>query len=273
MKSNKFSLFLAAAMVVFSVSIAMATNVIFSDFSSTAGLTLNGNTTTPTTGDGTVLRLVPATYSQSGSAFSSVTINAATFSTAFQFRLTNPGGSFDGTGTGADGFVFVVQNVSNSIGGGGGGLGYQGIGSSVGVEFDTWYNGWDPNSNHLGIDTLGNVASLTTVNVSPNFDDGSLWYGWIDYDGTTLEVRANQTGTRPASPLLSSAIDIPDLIGSNTAYVGFTAGTGAAFENHDIISWQYHDSYSPIGTVPEPVTVLLLGLGLVGLAGVRRFKK
>ncbi len=27
-----------------------------------------------------------------------------------------------------------------------------------------------------------------------------------------------------------------------------------------------------IGTVPEPTTMILLGLGLIGMAGVRRFK-
>lgn len=42
----------------------------------------------------------------------------------------------DGLGCGADGLVFVVQTNSNKVGGGGG-IGYQGIPNSVGVELDT----------------------------------------------------------------------------------------------------------------------------------------
>jgi hypothetical protein len=256
---------------------ASATIVAFDDFSSTAGLTLNGSATTTVTSDGTVLRLTPAVGSQAGSAFSSVTINAATFSSFFEFRITDPGGTlFDGnTETGADGLVFVAQSVSSSIGGIGQGIGYEGINHSVGVEFDTWHNSVynDPNSNHLGVDANGNMVSLTTVNVATRFDDGNIWCAWIDYDGTTLEVRANQTGVRPAAALLSQNVDVMSILGQSTAYVGFTSGTGADWGNHDIISWEYRDSFDPIGDniIPEPASLVLVGLG-VGTVVLKRLR-
>jgi hypothetical protein len=257
---------------------ADATTITFSDFSSTAGLTLNGSAASTTTGDGAVMRLVPANFSQSGSVFSSASINASNFSTAFTFRLTQPGGFCcdDSGDIGADGFVFVVQNVNSSIGGGGGGMGYDGIGASAGVEFDTWNNGSfvnDFDSNHLGIDTNGSVASLATIGVAPNFDNGALWTAWIDYDGTNLEVRTNTTGVRPVAANLSLALNIPALLGGSTAFVGFSAGTGADFANHDIVSWTYSDEFKPGGVdpgaaVPEPGTLFLLATG--GMALVRR---
>lgn len=116
---------------------AGATSVTFSDFSNTSTLTLNGSAAAVSTTDGSVLRLTSAAVGQSGSAFNTATIQTSTFSTYFSFRITNPGGTlFDGnTETGADGLVFVVQNVSASIGGSGQGIGYAGIGHSVGVEF------------------------------------------------------------------------------------------------------------------------------------------
>jgi Bacterial lectin len=117
---------------------AGATLVIsYPDFSSVAGLTLNGNAAQA----GNRLRVTPATFNQAGSAFSTNTVSLASnasFSTYFQFQFTSPGGACDGIGCGADGLVFVVQTVSNNVGGIGGGIGYDGIANSVGIEFDTY---------------------------------------------------------------------------------------------------------------------------------------
>lgn len=226
----------------------------FDDFANTSVLSLNGTSETLTTEDGVVLRLASANTFRAGSAFSQTQVNASDFSSAFSFRISDRGGIRDCDGDrGADGFVFVVQSISSSIGSAGGGLGFSGIDNSIGVEFDTFCNANfnDPSSNHIGIDIEGSVVhdanSSDTVTVEPDFDDGNLWYAWVDYDGTTLEVRANQSGSRPTNPLIEKVVDIPNVIEGETAFVGFTAGTGAAVGHHDLISWQYNDSFSPIG--------------------------
>jgi hypothetical protein len=233
----------------------------FNDFSSTAGLTLNGNAAGNVNNGidpNPVLRLASAQTGQKGSAFTTLVENIATFNFAFQFRITNAGGSHDGTDTGADGITFTIQGVGDTaLGGGGGGFGYLGIGSSVAVEFDTW-NNWaaanDLDSNHLGIDTNGGFGGATLA-VAPRFDDGNLWYAWIDYDGTTLEVRVNQTGVRPAAADLSRVIDIPTTIGGpTTAYVGFTGATGGAFGDHDIISWNFN--HNPVAVCQGAVVAV-----------------
>jgi len=255
--------------------VASATTLNYPDFSSTSGLTLNGNAATPVTGDGTVLRLASAGGVTVGSAFTTNTISAATFSTAFNFRITDPGGSFDGTDFGADGLTFVVQSAGpNALGDAGQAMGYSGshldpnvvgIVPSVAVEFDTWYN-WehDPDSNHLGIDLNGTVVSVATVGVKPNFDDGNLWHAWIDYNGTTLEVRASQTSAKPASALLAYNVNIPGILGQDSAYVGFTGATWGGWGNHDIVNWTYSDTIVPLPTAGW------LGLGLVGALAFRR---
>jgi hypothetical protein len=272
------SLLAVASMLAASLP-ALATTVSFGDFSDTSSLTLNGSAATVATADGNVLRLTPATFSQSGSAFSTTTIAASTFSTYFRFRITDPGGQpFDcNTSGGADGLVFVVQNQSASIGGAGQGIGYAGIGTSVGVEWDTWCNGGnnDPSSNHLGIDVNGDVdhgaGSPNTLAIATDFDDGNIWHAWVDYDGSTLEVRTNQSGLRPVASMLSRTLDLPNILGNTTAYVGFTSGTGADYGNHDILGWEYRDSFNPIGTgVPEPATMWLTLLPLAALLRRRR---
>lgn len=265
---------------------AGATTISFSDFSDVSSLTLNGDAITTTTSDGAVLRLASAVTWQSGSAFGTNTINAAGFSTYFTFRITNPGGELfdDNTISGADGVVFVIQSMGSSIGGGGMGIGYANISPSVGVEFDTWHNPGlnDPSSNHIGIDINGNLdhgaGSPDTVNVGNDsvredgFDNGNIWHSWIDYNGTTLQIRISENGVRPDDPILSKDLNIPSILGVTNAYVGFTSGTGLDWGDHDILTWEYRDAFNPIPSVPLPAAVWLFGSGLLGIIWVSMHK-
>ncbi|TGO02403.1 hypothetical protein PN36_25615 [Candidatus Thiomargarita nelsonii] len=218
------------------------------DFSDVSKLSLNGDAKTLQTQDGVVLRLTPSARIKAGSAFSTVKVSTAKFSSYFKFKISEPGGVRSG---GADGFVFVVQPVSAHAGGEGGGMGYENIKKSVGVEFDTWNNENrnknDSDENHVGINIKG-AFNGPTMPVSPAFENGKIWHAWVDYDGTQMEVRVNTTGKRPSKPLLTRKLNISKIIGGTPeAFIGFTSATGGAFANHDIISWIFHDEFKPIG--------------------------
>ena len=74
--------------------------------------------------------------------------------------------------TPADGFAFVIQNSSTSaLGNGSGGLGYGGIPNSLAVEFDTFANPWDPNANHVAVQSCGTQSN------APNHIPGNCLVG------------------------------------------------------------------------------------------------
>jgi uncharacterized protein (TIGR03437 family) len=242
---------------------ASGTQFTYNGFASTAGLTMVGNAATVSTSDGTVLRLTPATGNQSGAAYNTTPVtlgNNATFSTQFQFRFSNQGGTEP-----ADGIVFVLGTSTKGLGGLGVGMGYQGVsGNSFGIEFDTYNNtgfglGNDDgnSSNHVSIDTNGNLTNTGLTNVYGNqtcifatgsnsntaagcMSNGDLWTVNISYNGSNLTV----TLTDPAKGSSFTAINnypinLASLLGQNTAYAGFTSGTGAGWENHDIVNWTF----------------------------------
>ena len=269
----KVGLLGAAAAAALVSSPALATTIVFNDFSSTTGLQLNGSAAAANDGSRTVLRVTPSAQNQAGSVFSTnpITLGAdVSFSTRFTFNFNN---QYNG---GADGIVFTVQTNSNNVGGLGGGIGYQGVANSVGIEFDNWYNaGYDINDNHVGIDLSGSVASTSSIASPFALDGGQDLTAWVDYNGATeqLEVRLASSNIRPALALLSYNVNLAGVLGTPNAFVGFTSGTGAAAANHDIVNWEFRSTSSPIsGGVPEPATwaMMIVGFGMVGGLARRR---
>lgn len=257
MSRTRFALAALVAAVV-PLSVDAATVINFPNFADCSTLQVNGNAACTSN----VLRVTPATFGQSGSAFSKTLIPlgaGSTFSTVFSFQITGSGGASDSDGPGADGLTFTVQPNASTAGGGGGGIGYAGIPNSVAIEFDTWNNGagaGDPDGNHVGVDLNGSVFSVVTAPVATRMNNGAVWWAWVDYNGTVLELRLSPTSTRPSAPTLAYTVNLATVLGGTQAYVGFTSGTGAAFGNHDVLTWQFDNSFSPFGAAANPVPTL-----------------
>jgi hypothetical protein len=237
---------------------ADTTKIIYNDFSDLSLWKLNGTCTGASDADGKkVLRLTRDTMTQGGSAFVESPIKLvsdkgflASFSAFFSFKITNSAGMDEGDGAGADGIVFVVQTVANNVGGVGGGIGYRGIEHSLGIEFDTWGNGSptnDPDDNHIGVDTNGNNRSIKTYSENVKFNNGAVWYAWVDYDGDNqkLEVRYDSINVRPQTPAITCNINLPSLLVQEDAYIGFTSATGASYSTHDILSMSFINKFRP----------------------------
>ncbi len=257
----------------------------YSDFSDTSSFQLNGDAATLTPNADNVLRLTD-TMNQSGSAFLKDSIdllNQASFSSFFSFQITDPVGSMDEDGIGADGLTFTLQTVSNTAGSSGGGLGYSGLEQSLAIEFDTYNNGsYDgDNGNHLGVNINGNMDSLSRVNEERRFNDGDIWNVWVDYSGETdlLSVSYSTDDVRPEFASLDYSVDLTTIFGSDDVFVGFTSGTGGGGGVHDILSFGFNNDFKPIKTtevttsVSEPAGILLMSVGLLAVGRVRRKNK
>jgi hypothetical protein len=67
---------------------------------------------------------------------------------------------------------------------------------------------------------------------------GDLIHAHLMYSGTTLTVTLTDTKTG-ASVANQFTVNIPSIVGSTTAYVGFTGSTGAFTAVQQVASWSY----------------------------------
>jgi hypothetical protein len=224
-----------------------------SGFSSTAGLQLNGSAVAS---NDTRLQLTDGGLNEAGSVWWNTPINIQAFTTTFQFQLSNAQGN---------GFTFAIQNAgSTALGGDSAGLGYQDIPKSVAVKFNFYnYNG--EGSDSTGIYTNGQPPVLPTVDVSPSgiqLGSGDSIQATVSYTGLTLTLKLLDLVTNKTFTY-SQSINIPSIVGANTAYVGFTGGTGGLSSSQKLISWTYttqavHPDFSPgPGTFSSPQNVVL----------------
>jgi hypothetical protein len=198
-------------------------------FANPAGLQLNGSAQV----NGSALELTDGGNGEAGSAFTTSAVNVSTFSTSFQFQLLNPN---------ADGFTFTLQsNNPSALGGGGGNLGYGGIGNSIAIKFDLFNNaGEGINSTGLFINGASptNSGSVDLTGSGINLHSGDTFAVNLTYNGTTLSETIVDTKTG-ASFTTSYTVNIPQILGGPDAFVGFTGGTGALTATENILGWRF----------------------------------
>jgi endoglucanase len=184
--------------------------------------------------NGTRLRLTNGTSNQNSSAFYTTKVNVASFNTTFSFQLSS------GSGTG-DGITFCIQNnATTTIGGGGNGLGYQGIASSAAIKFDLFTDGGE-GANPTGLFTGGAAPTTPSLDMTPNnvlLHSGHVFNVNLSYNGTTLTQTVTDA-TTGAVYTHGYTVNIPSVVGASTAYVGFTGSSGGAVATQEIISWTY----------------------------------
>jgi hypothetical protein len=231
-------------------TIGTAPSINFSNgFSSATGLTLNGSAVNT---DDSRLQLTTGDPYQAGSTFWNKPVGIQNFVTDFTFQLS-------GTPPLADGITFTIQAAGpTALGAGGGALGYgadksigrSGIPTSVAIKFDLYSNAGEGN-NSTGIFTNGAAPTVPSFNLAGSgivLGNGDTIAAHLTYNGSILSL----TLTDPVNHGTYShtfAVNIPQVIGTTSAYVGFTGGTGGLKASQKILTWTYTSQAPPAAAV------------------------
>ena len=207
------------------------------------GLTFNGSTTL----NGTSLQLTGGGGYEAASAFFDTPVNTQFFTSDFTFQLTNAQ---------ADGFTFCIQNQGlTALGSSGGDLGYggsPGIGDSVAVKFDLYDNdGEGPNS--TGIFTDGENPYVPAIDLTAsgiNLHSGDVLRARLIYYNPILTLEIVDTTNSTDYFSTQFTIDIPTTTGGDTAYVGFTGGTGGLSAIQNIVTWVHLTYAGNVAALP-----------------------
>ncbi|HWF19866.1 MAG TPA: LamG-like jellyroll fold domain-containing protein [Verrucomicrobiae bacterium] len=198
-----------------------------------AGWVQNGaGGTTDTYGppiSGNVLALTDGLTGETRSAW----LNAPQYIGAFQASYTYQ----DMGGGGADGAAFVMQNSTSgttALGGGGGALGYNGITPSAALEFNI-YSG---NTNGYAFRTNGATGIPYNRTGALRVDSGDPIGVSLNYNGTVLTMTLTDAVAQ-VSFATNLPVNIPAIVGSNSAYVGFTGASGGVASTQKISNFVF----------------------------------
>jgi hypothetical protein len=138
---------------------------------------------------------------------------------------------------------------TTALGANDGGFGYQNIGNSLAVTFKT-YDGSPNSSTGLGMNGsfTGQPSNPLGGSTGINFNNGAqaatpdVYQVSLSYSGTTLtETIKDLTTNSPTTTFTYNNVNIQQLVGGNTAYVGFTGGTGGLNVEQDIKTWTFNN--------------------------------
>jgi len=298
---------LFCAAVLLSARPTEAQQFVYNNFSSPAGITVNGSAMPASNGTQQVLRITPASLHQVGTAWYTTRVSLAKgFSTTFRFQI---GG---GTPSPGDGFAFVVQNgqfCNTTTGatanetpspgvdcpsGEGGSLGYISLTKSVAIEFDTFQNPTysDVSGDEVGIQSCGTSANtvdhaneacnfgqtdLSTLTPAISLTDGAVHTATISYTPVCGgEFCSNLLVWIDGQQVLATSFDMSTL-GLNAtqdAYVGFTGATGGDGgndDNQDILSWSFDTAQTKTLGGPGTTTTFTFNTDTYKITGLDNY--
>ncbi len=148
------------------------------------------------------------------------------------------------TSSGADGIGWVIQYLGSNLGSAGEGIGFGGISPSLGIEFDSYTNPYDPYYDHISLIKNGDskhIASPANTLVGPHIPlksvnetvkDGKYYLVSIVWKASTKKLTCTFNGVQKINHTIDLQKDI--FKDSQFVYWGFTAATGGSTNYHNV---------------------------------------
>ena len=210
------------------------------------GWTMNGSPG-PATINQNVLTLTDGNGGEATSCYFKDPLYIGGFQASFTYQDVSIGG--------ADGAAFVLQNSpagTAALGGAGGGLGYSGVTPSAALLFNIYgAAGIAYGVNGTG---TGNYAGTAPVDIA----SGDPIAVSLVYAQPLLTVTLTDQTTLATFTTSFTVGSLPETLGGNTAYVGFSGGDGASTAVQTISNFAY--------TPMIPLAIQATGDGAVSLA-------
>ena len=210
-------------------------------------------------------RLTDGGGNEAGTFSDTTKVGLQKFDTTFDLRI------HEGSDPRADGLSFIIQNnAPTALGQFGGALGYAGISNSAAIKFDIYSNngegidstGLFVNGDYPSVPTNNPVEkSIDVTSSGINLYDQHTHHVELSYDGTTNKLTetivdefvTNPDGTHPTFTTTYN-VNLAQVIGSGTAYVGFGGGTGGLTSIQDVLNWRF-ESDEVVPTAPSALSV------------------
>ncbi len=211
------------------------------NFISFSGGTINtnGNVTPQISPDGSTLTLTDGNASEAASWFATNQVSVAGFTASFDYKATGSEGNL------ADGMAFILQDSNagiNALGGNGSSLGYGApnptgggttISPSAAVELNL-YNADSPHVPGTNFATDGGFGSYNPTGSVDFADTGDAIQVVLSYNGRALTETLTDLVNGNTYSTTYNNVDLAQILGSTTAYVGFSAATGGGVSTQTV---------------------------------------